>query len=81
MITVTQWTTKTQVVYLKQRGAWKGLGESLRRALLPSGVLMFSVLQRGKRTPQDTGATAFIPLKYDVCGDITPHMPSTGNSV
>ena len=39
---------------------------------------MFFDLWRGKRTPQDRGATTFIPPEYDVCGDITPHMPSTG---
>ena len=48
---------------------------------LAGGVLKFSVLLRGKRTPQNKDATAFIPPEYDICGDITPHMPSTRNSV
>ena len=49
-------------------------------AHLAGGVLMFSITQRGKRTLQEGGATTFIPLEYDVCGDITLHAPSTGNS-
>ena len=38
---------------------------------------MVSVFQRGKRTPQDRGATTFIPLEYDVCSDIHRicHLP------
>ena len=31
---------------------------------------MFSVFWREIRTPRDRGATAFIPLEYDVCGDV-----------
>ena len=34
---------------------------------LAGGVLKFSVLWRGKRTPRDKGATAFILPEYDVC--------------
>ena len=41
---------------------------------LAGGVLKFSVLWRGKRTPQDKGTTAFIPPEYDVCGDVTPGL-------
>ena len=38
---------------------------------------MFSVFWRGKRTPQDRDATAFILLEYDVFGDVTlyRHLP------
>ena len=50
-------------------------------AQLAGGVLMFSVSQRGKRTPQEGGATTFIPPEYDVCSDVTLHTPSTGVSV
>ena len=42
---------------------------------------MFSVLQRGKRTPWDRGTTAFILLEYDICGDVTLHMPPPGDLV
>ena len=48
---------------------------------LAGGVLKFSVLQKGKRTPRDKGTTAFIPPEYDVCGDVTLHTSSTGNLV
>ena len=48
---------------------------------LAGGVLKFSVLWRGKRTPSDRGATAFILLVYDIFGDIALHMPSTWNSL
>ena len=50
-------------------------------AQLVGGVLMFSISWRGKKTPQERGATTFIPLEDDGCGDITLHMPSTGDSV
>ena len=56
-------------------------GRAYGQTLLAGGVLMFSVSQRGKRTPQDKGATVFIPLEYDICGDITLHTPSAGDSV
>ena len=48
---------------------------------LAGGVLKFSILRRDKRTPRDKGAIAFIPPEYDICGDVTLHMPSTGHSV
>ena len=48
---------------------------------LAGRVLKFSVLWRGKRTPQDRGATAFILPVYDVFGDVALYMPSTGNLV
>ena len=38
---------------------------------LAGGVLKFSVLWRGKRTPRDKGSTTFIPPEYDICGDVT----------
>ena len=41
---------------------------------LAGGILKFSVLQRGKRTPWDKGATAFILPEYDVCSDVTPGL-------
>ena len=34
---------------------------------LADGVLKYSILQRGKRTPRDRGTIAFIPLEYDIC--------------
>ena len=37
--------------------------------LLASGVFKYSSNQRNKMTPRDKGATTFIPLDYDVCGD------------
>ena len=48
---------------------------------LAGGVLKFSVLRRGKRTPQEWGTATFIPSVYDVFGDVAPNMPSTRNSV
>ena len=48
---------------------------------LAGGVLKFSVLRRGKRTPQDRGTAVFIPPVYDVFGDVAPNTPSTGNLV
>ena len=42
---------------------------------------MFSVLWRGKRTPREKGSTTFISPEYDICGDVTLHMPSTGDLV
>ena len=51
---------------------------------LACGVLKFSVLWRGKRTPRDKGTTAFILLEYDVCGDVTRglgHGPLTASSM
>ena len=48
---------------------------------LAGGVLMFSVLQRGKRTPREGGTTAFILPEYDACGNITLHVPSTRDLV
>ena len=44
---------------------------------LGGGVLKFSVLWRGKRTPRDRGAATFILLVYDVFGDLAPYTPST----
>ena len=41
---------------------------------LAGGVLKFSILWRGKRTPWDKGATAFIPLEYDICGEVAPGL-------
>ena len=58
--------------------AW---GRACSEAQLAGGVLVFPVLQRGKRTPQDRGATTFILLEYDIYGDVTPYTPSTRNSV
>ena len=46
--------------------AWGGITV----AQLAGGVLKFSVLWRGKRTPQDKDATTFIPPVYDVFGDV-----------
>ena len=51
------------------------------RALLAGGVLMFSVSWKGKKPPQEKGATTFILLDYDAYSDVTPYMPSTGNLV
>ena len=48
---------------------------------LAGGVLKFSILRRGKRTPWNKGVTTFIPPEYDICSDITPHMSSTRNLV
>ena len=56
-------------------------GRAYGRAQMAGGVLMFSLLWRGKRTPRDRSATTFIPLAYDVYGDITPHTQSAGDLV
>ena len=48
---------------------------------LANGVLKFSGIQSGKRTPRDEDAAVFIPLVYDIYGDVSPYVPSTGNSV
>ena len=45
-------------------------GRAYSGAQLARGVLMFSVLWRGKRTPWDRGGTTFIPPGYDVCENI-----------
>ena len=48
---------------------------------LAGGVLKFSVLWRGKRTPLHRGAAAFISLVYDIFGEVALNMKSTRNSV
>ena len=48
---------------------------------LAGGVLKFSILQRGKRTPWDRGAAAFILPVYDIFGDVALNTPSSGISV
>ena len=51
--------------------------EPYDEAQLAGGVLKFSGTWRGKGTPREGGATAFILPEYDVCSDITLHVPST----
>ena len=85
MVTAMQEITKMHKWFIQNRGV---PGQARERAYggaqLAGGVLMSSILGRGKRTPQEGGhncLTAFIPLEHDICSDITPHTPSTGDSV
>ena len=52
------------------------LGQAWERAYsgahLAGGGLMFSITWRGKRTPWEEDATAFILPDYDICSDVTP---------
>ena len=58
--------------------AW---GRAYGRTQLTGGVLILSISWRGKRTHWEKGTTAFILPEYDIYGDVTLHMPSTGNLV
>ena len=49
---------------------------------LAVGLLKFSVFHgEAKGLSWDRGAATFIPLVYDIFGDVALNMPSTGNSV
>ena len=79
-ITFLDWVGLTCSLF-KLMGAQERARGGIMVAQLAGGVLKFFVLRRGKRTLWDKGATAFILPEYDVCGDVTPHMPSSRNSV
>ena len=80
-IIITEQTTKTQVVYLETTGVPRRARGRTMVTQLANGVLKFSRIWRGKRTPRDEGAATFILLVNDIFSDISPYAPSTRNSV